>query len=1033
MTLYSLAIRRPVLAIVISLTIVLFGGIALTYLPVREYPAVDPPTITVSTSYRGANADVIEAQVTEPLEDAINGVAGIRTLTSTSREGRSTITVEFELGADLESATNDVRDRVAGAVNNLPPDVDPPSVSKADADNQPIAQVTLRSDQRDLLELSQYADNVFAERLQTIPGVSGVQIWGERTYAMRLTLDPAKLASYQLTLLDVRDAVARENIELPSGRIEGQDVELPVRTASRLTTAQDFEDLIVKESGGRIVRLSDVGAVALGARNERTILKENGVPMVSVVVSPQPGANYIEIVDELRRRVAQLERELPTDIQLNFGFDVTQFIRRSILEVEETIAIAFALVVLIIFAFLRDWRTTLVPVLAIPVSLVGSFFILYLAGFSINVLTLLALVLAIGIVVDDAIIVLENIYAKIEAGANPIEAGEEGTREIFFAVIATTVALVGVFLPILFLEGLTGRLFREFGVTMAGAVVISSIVALTLTPMLSTRLLKRRETPSWLYRKTEPFFESLTRGYRSTLAVFLEHRWLALVLVLACLGGGYGFLRALPEELAPLEDRSSLRVSARAPEGATFQYMDQYTDQLVATIERAVPERKALTAITSPTFGAGGSANTASVRISLLDPAERDRSQQEIAAALEPELRKLTGARANVNQEPTIAVGQRRGQPIEFVLKAPDIERLREALPRFMAEASEDPTFGFVDVDLKFTKPELRLSIDRARAQDLGISAQTIAQTLQLAFSEQRLGFFVRDGKQYEIISQVGADRRDETFDVNNLFVRTGSGQPVQLDKVVTVTEEARPPQLFRVDRYVAATVSATPAPGKTIGDGIAAMRAIAARTLDDSFTTALSGQARDLAESSTSLWFAFGLAAILIYLVLAAQFESFRDPFVIMLTVPLAAAGALFSLWYAHQTFNIFSKIGLIMLIGLVTKNGILIVEFANQRRERFGEDLRTAVLEAASARLRPILMTTLSTVLGILPIALALGAGSNSRVPMGVAVLGGLSFGTVLALYVVPAMYTYLGRREVRTAPSAALDDTQAIDKAA
>ncbi|HEX4954865.1 MAG TPA: efflux RND transporter permease subunit [Thermoanaerobaculia bacterium] len=1026
MSLASVSIRRPVLATVLSVVIVLFGAIALTYLPVREFPAVDPPVITVSTSYRGANADVIEAQVTEPLEDAINGVEGIRSLTSTSREGRSTVVVEFELGADLDRAANDVRDRVSSALGRLPPDIEPPEVSKADADNQPIVQITLSSGARDLLELTRFADEVFAERLQTIPGVSEVTIWGERSYAMRLALDPQKLAAYQLTLGDVRDAVGRENVELPSGRIEGRDVELPVRTVSRLTTVQDFENLIVKAQEGRIVRLRDVGSVRLGARNERTVLKEGGVPMVAVVVRPQPGSNYIEIVDEFYRRVSQLERDLPSDIELGYGFDTTRFIRRSITEVEETIAIAFALVVGIIFLFLRDWRTTLVPAAAIPVSLIGAFFILYLAGFSINVLTLLAIVLAIGIVVDDAIIVLENIYTKIEAGKDPRTAGEEGTQEIFFAVIATTLALVGVFLPILFVGGLTGRLFREFGVTLAGAVAISAFVALSLTPMLSTRLLKRREKHSWFYRVTEPFFEGLSRGYRSSLERFLVHRWLAWPVLGLCLGAIVYFWLTLPKELAPLEDRSSIRMTSRAPEGATYSFMDSFTDELVAVVAGEVPpaERRNLISVTAPGFGASSAANSSFVRIALVDPGERARSQQEIAAALEARARRLTDARTFVTQEPTIAVGQRRGLPIEFVLQAPDIAKLERILPTFLAEAGTDPTFTFVDVDLKFNKPELTLSIDRDRARDLGVSALAIGQVLQLAFSEQRLGYFIFDGKQYEILSEVAADRRDETVDVKNLYVRAGDGRPIQLDRLITVKEESRPPQLYRFDRWVSATVSANLAPGKTIGDGIEAMEAIAGRVLDDSYRTALSGQSRDFQESSGSLLFVFVLAGLLIYLVLAAQFESFSDSVVILLTVPLAAASALFSLWYAGQTLNIFSQIGMIMLIGLVTKNGILIVEFANQRQDA-GLPKGQAVLEGASARLRPVLMTTLSTALGILPVALSLGAGSESRMPMGVAVLGGLTFGTLLALYLIPAFYTFLSRDRSRRRAAQALDE--------
>ncbi len=1011
MSLYSLSIRRPVLAIVLSIVIVLFGLLGFEALGVREYPSVDPPLITVATSYRGASADVIESQITEPLEESVNAVAGIRTMTSTSREGRSTISVEFDLGSDLDRAANDVRDAVYRALDTLPPDVEPPEVSKADADSPPIVQITVGSDQRSLLELSRIADEMFVERLQTIPGVARVDIWGDKTYAMRLWIDPQKLAAYRLSPLDVRRAVQRESIELPAGRIEGSQVELPVRTMSRLDTPEEFNDLILKQDATGVVRFRDIGTAELGPRNLRTALKKDGVPMVAVVLRPQPGANYIEIVDEFYARAEKIRKDLPPDVTAEYGFDTTQYIRQSISEVQQTIFLAMGLVVLIIFAFLRDWRTTLIPVLVIPVSLTGAFFVMYILGFSINVLTLLGIVLAIGLVVDDAIVVLENIYAKIEGGMEPLQAGIVGTREIFFAVIATTLALVSVLMPILFLSGLTGRLFREFGATLAGAVVISSFIALTLTPMLSTRLLKRRQKHSALYEWTEPGFRALNAWYRGNLEAFLRRRWLAFPLIAACTALIWLFFSALPEELAPLEDRGSVRISVKGPEGATYAYMDRFMDDLGTEIAEVVPEdeRWQIVWVTSPGFGASSSVNSGFARVRLVDADQREQSQMQIADALSARLSELTGAQVFATQDPTIAVGRRRGLPVQFVLQAANMDQLKEAIPRFLEEARQDPTFSVVDIDLVFDKPELRVEIDRLRAQDLGISVLDIAQTLQLALSEQRLGFFVMDGNQYEIIGQVGEENRNETLDLRNLYVSAADGSPVLLDKLVLVREESSPPQLYHFDRYLSATVSAGLAPGRTIADGIDAMRAIADRVLDESFTTALAGQSRDFEESSDTLAFVFGLALVLIYLVLAAQFESFRDPLTILFTVPLALAGALFSLWYFGLTLNVFSEIGMIMLIGLVTKNGILIVEFANQRRMR-GEDILTATVEAAAARFRPVLMTSLSTILGILPIALALGAGSASRVPMGVAVIGGLAFGTVLTLLVVPAMYTYI-----------------------
>ena len=1010
MTLYSLSIRRPVLAVVMSLTILLFGIIAFSQLGVREFPSVDPPVVTVSTSYRGANADVIESQVTEPLEDSVNGIAGIRTLTSTSREGRSTIVVEFELGTDTEQAANDVRDRVSRAIGNLPPDVDPPQVAKADSDSPPIVMLTVYSATRDLLELSRLANEVFAERLQTIPGVSGVDIWGEREYAMRLWLDPQRLAGYRLSPLDVRDAVQRENVELPSGRIEGSEVELPVRTLGRLNTPQEFEDLILKEQGGRIVRFRDVGRAELGPLNSRSILRANGKPMVAVVVRPLPGANYVAISDEFRARVAQIERDLPDDVQIDFGFDASSYIRQSVAEVQQTIFVAFVLVILVIFLFLREWRTTLIPVVVIPVSLIGSFFVMYQAGFSLNVLTLLAIVLAIGLVVDDAIIVLENIYSKLESGLAPIEAGMEGTREIFFAVIATTVSLVAVLMPLLFLGGLTGELFIEFGVTLAGAVIISSFVALTLTPMLGTRLLAGRRGHSRFYVRTEPFFQALASAYRRRLAALLERRVLAWPAVAVAGGLIWLLFTTLPAELAPLEDREVVVLNSKAAEGATFEFMDAFVDELLGLVrEEAGEETRLMISVTSPGFGASSSVNQSFVRMFLAPAEQRARSQSQIANALRGRVGALTAARTVVTETPTIAVGRRRGLPVEFVLQAPNLDKLKQALPRFVEAAEQDPVFSVVDVDLIFDKPELRVAIERERAQDLGISALAVGQTIQLALSEQRLGFFIMDGKQYEVVGQVERENRNDTLGLRNLYVTSRSGEPVLLDKLVRITEESSPPQLYRYDRYLSATVSADLAPGRTVADGIAAMQGIADRVLDDSFSTALTGQARDYAESARSLLYVFVLALALVYLTLSAQFESFRDPLAIMLSVPLALAGALGSLWYFGLTLNVFSQIGMIMLIGLVTKNGILIVEFANQRKEQ-GLSVTQAAIEAAVARLRPVLMTSLSTVLGILPIALALGAGSESRIPMGVAIIGGLIIGTFLTLFVVPAVYTYL-----------------------
>lgn len=1009
MSLSSISIQRPVLATVLSITIVLFGIIGYAYLGIREYPNVDSPIVTVSTNYTGANADIVESQLTEPIEQAVNGIAGIRSISSVSRDGRSTITVEFNLNIDLETAANDVRDKVSQVVRTLPQDADPPVVAKSDASAQPIIFLNIQSDKRSLLELTDVAENIFKERLQTIDGVSEIRVWGAKTYAMRLWLDPNRLSAYQLTALDVRNALLRENIELPSGSVEGASTELTVRTMGRMSTPEEFNNLIIKEEGGKVVRLHDIGYAELGPENLRTILRRDGIPMVGNAIIPQPGSNHINIADEVYRRIERIKKDLPADIKLDIGFDNTSFIRASIKEVEETIYTAFFLVVIIIFLFLRDWRTTVVPVLAIPISLIGAFFIMYVAGFSINVLTLLGIVLAIGLVVDDAIVVLENIYAKIEGGMQPLQAALAGSREIFFAVIATTVALVAVFLPIIFLQGLTGRLFREFGFVIGGAVVISSFVALTLTPMLSSRLLKKKEQPPWFYRVTEPFFVSLNRTYSRSLTAFMHARWLGWIFMLIAGGLIYFLGSALPSELAPMEDRSRLRGFATAPEGATFEYMDAYMMQLVDLVQReAKDEIAGVVSVTSPGFGASSSVNSGSLTVILKNADQRSLSQKEVLAKLMPQISSLTGARAFLSQQQTIGGG--RGElPVQYVVQAGTLEQLREVLPKFMEEVAKDPTFNISELDLKFNKPEIRIEIDRNKARDLGVSMIDIAQTLQLGLSGQRFGYFIMNGKQYQIIGQIQRRDRDAPIDVKSLYVRSQRAEMIQLDNLVTLIEDTTPPTLYRYNRFASATVSAGLTEGKTIGDGIKAMDAIAERVLDDTYLTSLSGPSKDFAESSSSLGFAFLLAIVLIYLVLAAQFESFRDPFIIMFTVPLALAGAVLSLSIWEQTLNIFSQIGIIMLVGLVAKNGILIVEFANQRKEQ-GLNKRAAIMEAAVNRFRPILMTSLSTILGTLPIALALGAGSESRMSMGIAVVGGLVFSTLLTLYVIPAIYSYL-----------------------
>ncbi len=1010
-SLSTISINRPVLAIVMSLVILLFGIIGFSYLGVREFPSVDPPVITVTTSYTGANADVIESQITEPLEDVVNGIAGIRTITSVSREGRSNITVEFELGTDLEAAANDVRDKVSGAIRNLPPDVDPPEVSKADADSRPIIFLTIMSAGRDLLDLSRIAEIYYKERLQTIPGVSSVAIWGERRYSMRLWMDPIKLASYRLTPSDVLQATNRENVELPSGRVEGQNTELTVRTMGRLNTVEDFNRLIIKEDGNQVVRFQDIGRAELYPEDDRSLLRRDGLPGVAIAIIAQPGANNIEISDRLYEKLDQIEKDLPSDVQHVMSLDTTEFIRDSIAEVQETIIIAFCLVLIIIFLFLRDWRTTLIPVVTIPISLIGSFFVMYLLGFSINVLTMLGVVLAIGLVVDDAIVVLENIYTKVEAGEEPKEAARQGAIEIYFAVISTSVAVVAVFLPVIFLQGLTGRLFREFGLVVASSVVISSFVSLTLTPMMSSKLLKKRDVQPWLYRKTEPFFQHLTNIYSGLLNSFMKRRWVAIVIMVSSFALIYLIGTTLPEELSPLEDRSEFRFQATATEGATFEYMDEYIVAMTDFMYDEVPEQLSSLSITGR-----GATNNGFLRVTLVPPSQRDRTQQEIVDDVTEKAKRFTGVRTYITQSQSI--GDRRGGfPVQFVIQASELDKLKDVIPTFLDRANESPLFTYVDVELKFTKPEINILINRDKARNLGVNIVDISQTLQLGLSGTRFGYFIMNGKQYQIIGQVERKDRNEPLDLRTLYVRNRRGEIIQLDNLVTIEEQSSPPQLYRFNRYSSAKINAQPAPGVALAEGIAEMERIAAEVLDETYSTSLDGASREFTESSSSIYLAFLMALAIIYLVLAGQFESFKDPLIIMFTVPLALAGALLSLWYFNQTLNIFSQIGMIMLIGLVTKNGILIVEFANQRKEQ-GLQIKDAIIGAAESRFRPILMTSMSTILGILPIALALGAGSESRVSMGIGIIGGLVFATLLTLFVIPAIYSLLSEKKGRHA---------------
>ncbi|MFT4093672.1 MAG: efflux RND transporter permease subunit [Niabella sp.] len=1018
MNISELSLRRPVLAIVMNIAIIVFGVIAFKFLGIRDYPAIDPPNISVRTSYSGANADIIESQITEPLEDAINGIQGIKNITSSSSSGSSNINVEFEVGVDLEAAANDVRDKVSAAQRELPPDLEAPSsVSKADASAEPILSMTVQSDTKNPMELTEYATNVLIDRLQTIPGVSSIDTWGEKRFAMRLWLDPDKMSAFGIVPADVETALTKENIELPSGKLTGDNTELTIRTFGRLDTEEEFGDIVIKNVNGSNIRVKDVATVALGPENEESALKESAIPMIALAIIPQPGANYVSISDEFYKRLEEIKKEVPRDIKLNIALDQTEYIKKSITEVEETLLIAIGLVVIIIYLFFRDWILSVRPLLDIPVSLIGAFFIMYIMGYTINVLTLLAIVLATGLVVDDGIVVTENIFKKLEKGIGKHKAALEGSREIYFAVIATSITLAVVFLPIVFLQGFVGRLFREFGIVVAGAVLISAFVSLTLTPVLNVFVSKKDvHNHSWFYKKTEPFFVGMENLYAKTLAVFMKptlkifsrsFHWLAWLLVLSCFGIIYLIFTNIQSELAPMEDKSQFRLNLTTPEGTSFYAMDKYVDKVSKFLIDSVPEHEIVLSITGSR--SNSAANSGSVRVRLVKPGERSRSQKEIVEYVNRHVSKFTEGRAFAIQDQTIQVNRRGGQEVQFVIQNNNFEKLSEILPRFLDETNKSSILQQVDADLKFNKPELRVHVDRLKAAQLGVSIQDVSEALQTAYSNQRLGYFTRSGKQYQVMAQVDRINRDDPDDLKKIFVKNNTGQLISLDNITNAVESTTPPTIYHFNRYKSATISAGLTEGHTIGDGVKEMQRIAAKVLDESFTTSLTGSARDFAESSSNTSFALFLALGLIYLILAAQFGSFIDPFIIMITVPLAFAGALLSLWVFGQTLNIFSQIGIIMLIGLVTKNGILIVEFANQSRKN-GMQKTEAAQFAAGQRLRPILMTSMAMALGALPIALSLGAAATSRIPLGIVIVGGIIFSLVLTLYVLPSIYTDL-----------------------
>jgi len=1012
MTISDIALKRPVGSIVLSLVIILMGAVGFNFLSVRLYPAIDPPIITVQTSYTGANGEIIESQITEPLEKSINGIEGVKSISSQSAIGSSNITVEFELGADLEKAANDVRDKVSQAMRSLPQDIDAqPTVTKADANGDPIIMLTVQSANMSAIELSDYAETVLQEKLQTIPGVSSVSIFGQQRPAMRLWFNPAKMAALNVTPGDVSTALQKENVEMPGGKIRGNATELTVKTFGRLLTETDFNNLIIRQTDNQVIRLSDIGEAVLGPQNEESGGTINGNTGLNLAIIPLPGANSIQISDEFNKRLAQIKLNLPKGVELNVGRDKSDFVRQSVKDVVETLLISIFLVVLIIFLFFRNWIIALRPLIDIPVSLIGTFFIMYIFGFSINVLSLLGIVLATGLVVDDGIVVTENIFKRIEQGMNKFQAALEGTREIFFAVISTSLTLAIVFIPVIFLQGFTGRLFREFGIVVASAVLISALVSLTLTPVLNVFLGGSASHHSNFYVKSEFFFIGMEKKYRRFLTFFIKNKWISFSILGLCIVIIFTLGRNLKSELAPLEDHSYIRTSITTPEGTEYATTQKIIDDLAKTTMEKFPAAK----YTLARYGGGGSGsgvNGGSLMIFLSDPTKRKQSQQEIFRRMGKINDSVPDARVIASQEPTIATSNSRGLPVQFVLQNLDFDKIQAILPKFMEAAQSSPVFSNVDVDLKFNKPELNITVNRLKATSLGINERDITNALNLAFSGSRYGYFLRNNRQYYVIGQMERQDRNVPADISSMYIRGNSGSMIQLDNLVEMKENSSPPVLYHFNRYKSATVSANLAEGKTLGEGIAEMNHIADKLLDSSFTTALSGPSRDFAESNSNISFALILALLLIYLILAAQFESFRDPFIIMLTVPMAIAGAMLSLWIFGQTLNIFSEIGMILLIGIVTKNGILIVEFANQKR-KLGMNKRVAAFESAAARFRPILMTSLATIFGALPIALALGAGSTSRIPLGIVVVGGLCFSLLLTLFVIPIMYIVMSSK--------------------
>jgi multidrug efflux pump len=1018
MKLSDISIHRPVFATVMSLAILLFGIISFTQLPVREYPDIDPPIISVVTLYRGASSNVVETEISDVLEEQFATLEGVKTITSSSREGGSVITIEFELSQNVNEAANEVRDRVSRIRGTLPQEIEDPIISKVDANAQAIVWLALYSTHHSGLELSDFADRVLKEKIQRMPGVGSVIIGGERRYAMRVWLDPLKMAAHGLTAQDIERAVRSENAEIPGGRIEGTKREFAVRTRGDLDKPEQFGAIIVSQKGDKITRLRDVADVSVGAEDERTLARWNGKLAVGLGIVKQSKASTVDVAAEVSSALPELAKLLPEGMKLDVAFDSSEFITESISEVQQTLLIALVLVVLVVLAFLKSFRATIIPSLAIPISIIGALAAVYFAGFTINILTLLGFVLAIGLVVDDAIVVLENIYRHMEMGKSRWQAALDGSKEIGFAVISTTIALVAVFIPLAFLSGNVGRLFNEFGIAVAVAVLISGFVALTLTPMISSQILRplHGASKSWASKSFDSFFEWLNKIYERLLRWTLSHRWLTISGGVAAIVLAVFLFKLLPSELVPVEDRGIGFGIVIAPEGSTLEYTDSYVREIEERLLK-LPELEGLFTATGLSFGGPGSVTNSFMFLNLKSRSERDKSQQQIVQELFPQLISIPGVLAFVINPPSLGANF-SSNPISYVLQADSYDDLSKSVGIMMGEASKLGYLINMDSDLRLNKPQLDIDIDRERASHLGVSVTDIGSTLETLLGGRMVTDFKRGAKQYDVILQMKPEYRATPEAIQNIYIRSTGGL-VQLANVVQVKKTVAPKELNHYNRIRSATISAGLAPGVTLGKALDDLDRIAQEKLPPNTKREYAGESLEYKSSSSALYFMFILAIIFIYLVLSAQFESFIHPFTILLSVPLAVFGALLTLFIFGQTLNIYSQIGLIMLIGLVTKNSILIVEFANQQHAQ-GHSFIEAVVNAATIRLRPILMTSFATIFGILPIAIGLGAGAESRRPLGLAVVGGMFFSTFLTLVIVPVVYTLLARFTLKSRQS-------------